>query len=51
MAASAPFLGGTIRAVRAVHGHGFIGSVMGDGRGWVVRLPGEPSVFLTFPAS
>ncbi len=42
-----PFLGGTILPVPATHGHGWIGSVMGAGVGYVIRLPGEPSLYLS----
>lgn len=41
------FLGGTVRAVPAKHGRGFIARVMGDGVGYVLELPGEPTLYLS----
>lgn len=41
------FLGGTIQAIKASHGRGLIGKLMGPGVGYVIRLPNEPVVYLT----
>jgi L-ascorbate metabolism protein UlaG (beta-lactamase superfamily) len=40
------FLGGTIRTVRCTHGRGMIGAVMEHGVGYLIEMPGEPSVYL-----
>lgn len=42
-----PFLGGTIRSVRCTHGLGLVGKLMEHGVGYLIELPGEPSVYLT----
>lgn len=42
-----PFLGGHIRVVAATHGHGFIARLMGAGAGYVLRFPGEPTLYLS----
>ncbi|OOG80828.1 Zn-dependent hydrolase [Pseudomonas sp. A25(2017)] len=42
-----PFLGGTIRTVRCTHGLGLVGKLMEHGVGYLIELPGEPSVYLT----
>ncbi|MEW5734652.1 MAG: MBL fold metallo-hydrolase [Thermodesulfobacteriota bacterium] len=39
-------LGGRIRAVPAVHGYGLIGKLMGPGVGFLLRFPGEPSLYI-----
>ena len=31
----------------ALHGHGLVGRLMGPGVGFVLRLPGEPSLYLS----
>ena len=41
-----PFLGGTIRTVRCVHGRGLVGSLMEHGVGYLIALPGEPGIYL-----
>lgn len=41
-----PFLGGTIRTVRCTHGRGLVGRVMEHGVGYLIALPGEPSLYL-----
>jgi L-ascorbate metabolism protein UlaG (beta-lactamase superfamily) len=40
------FLGGTIRTVRCTHGRGLIGAVMEHGVGYLIEMPGEPSLYL-----
>jgi L-ascorbate metabolism protein UlaG (beta-lactamase superfamily) len=41
-----PFLSGTIRPVACVHGEGLIGRLMAHGFGYLIAMPGEPSVYL-----
>jgi L-ascorbate metabolism protein UlaG (beta-lactamase superfamily) len=41
-----PFLGGTIRTQRCVHGHGLVGRLMEHGVGYLIERPGEPSVYV-----
>jgi L-ascorbate metabolism protein UlaG (beta-lactamase superfamily) len=41
-----PFLGGAIRTVRCTHGHGLVGAVMEHGVGYLIEMPGEPSLYL-----
>ncbi|AHL33462.1 Zn-dependent hydrolase [Pseudomonas brassicacearum] len=41
------FLGGNIRTVRCTHGRGLVGKLMEHGVGYLIELPGEPSVYLT----
>lgn len=41
-----PFLNGSIRTVRCMHGRGLIGSLMEHGVGYLIELPGEPSLYL-----
>lgn len=41
------FLSGTITAYKAVHGYGYIHRFMGPGMGYLIELPGEPSVYLS----
>jgi L-ascorbate metabolism protein UlaG (beta-lactamase superfamily) len=41
-----PFLGGTIRTLRCIHGRGLVGRLMEHGVGYLIELPGEPSLFL-----
>jgi L-ascorbate metabolism protein UlaG (beta-lactamase superfamily) len=41
-----PFMGGTIRTVRCTHGHGWVRALMEHGVGYLITLPGEPSVYL-----
>jgi L-ascorbate metabolism protein UlaG (beta-lactamase superfamily) len=40
-------LGGELTSVPAVHGRGFIGRLMGPGVGFLLRLPREPSLYLS----
>jgi L-ascorbate metabolism protein UlaG (beta-lactamase superfamily) len=42
-----PFLGGDIRAVPARHGHGWIHRLMANGAGYLLRLPNEPSIYIS----
>ncbi|MCD5992255.1 MBL fold metallo-hydrolase [Pseudomonas sp. CDFA 602] len=42
-----PFLGGAIRTVRCTHGEGVIGRLMEHGVGYLIELPGEPSLYLS----
>jgi L-ascorbate metabolism protein UlaG (beta-lactamase superfamily) len=42
-----PFLGGRIRTVRCTHGRGLVGALMEHGVGYLIELPGEPSLYLT----
>jgi len=46
-AAPVPFLGGTIETVRCTHGRGLVGRMMEHGVGYVLRLPGEPTLYLS----
>lgn len=41
-----PFLGGVIRTVRCTHGEGVVGRLMEHGVGYLIELPGEPSLYL-----
>jgi L-ascorbate metabolism protein UlaG (beta-lactamase superfamily) len=41
------FLGGTIRTVRCTHGLGLVGAVMEHGVGFLIEMPGEPSLYLS----
>lgn len=45
--AAQPFLGGTIRTVRCTHGRGLVGAMMEHGVGYLIEIPGEPSLYLT----
>jgi L-ascorbate metabolism protein UlaG (beta-lactamase superfamily) len=40
-------LGGELTSVPALHGRGLVGRLMGPGVGFLVRLPGEPSLYLS----
>jgi L-ascorbate metabolism protein UlaG (beta-lactamase superfamily) len=40
-------LGGELTSVPALHGRGFVGRLMGPGVGFLLRLPGEPSLYLS----
>jgi L-ascorbate metabolism protein UlaG (beta-lactamase superfamily) len=42
-----PFLGGRAHLVPAMHGHGWIGRAMGAGVGYVLSVPGHPSLYLS----
>lgn len=42
-----PFLGGTIRTVRCTHGRGLVGALMEHGVGYLIEMPGEPSLYLS----
>ncbi|MCP4544831.1 MAG: MBL fold metallo-hydrolase, partial [bacterium] len=41
------FFGGTITPVETAHGYGVIGKLMGPGLGYLIELPGEPSLYLS----
>ncbi|RON09282.1 Zn-dependent hydrolase [Pseudomonas brassicacearum] len=41
------FLGGQIRTVRCTHGRGLVGKMMEHGVGYLIEMPGEPSLYLT----
>jgi len=41
------FLGGEITAVPAKHGHGWVHNLMANGAGFYLRLPGEPSIYIS----
>lgn len=41
-----PFLGGRIRTVRCTHGEGWVGRLMEHGVGYLIEVPGEPSLYL-----
>jgi L-ascorbate metabolism protein UlaG (beta-lactamase superfamily) len=41
------FFGGTITALPASHGGCVMSKLMGPGAGYLIRLPGEPSLYLT----
>jgi len=41
------FFGGSIQTVPARHGHGIVGRMMGCGAGFLVRVPGEPTLYLS----
>jgi L-ascorbate metabolism protein UlaG (beta-lactamase superfamily) len=40
------FLGGTIRMVRCTHGLGIVGLFMEHGVGYLIEMPGEPSIYI-----
>lgn len=42
-----PYLGGTITPIPTKHGYGWISRLMGPGVGYVIELPGEPSLYLS----
>ena len=42
-----PFLGGVIRTVPCRHGRGLVGAMMEHGVGYLIEMPGEPSVYLS----
>jgi L-ascorbate metabolism protein UlaG (beta-lactamase superfamily) len=43
-----PFVaGGRVAAVPAVHGYGVVAKLMGPGAGYLIELPGEPSVYIS----
>jgi L-ascorbate metabolism protein UlaG (beta-lactamase superfamily) len=41
------FSGGYITGIPAIHGYGFVTKFMGDVMGFLLELPGEPSVYLS----
>lgn len=43
----APLLGGDITAVPAKHGHTWVHHLMANGAGYLLRLPGEPSIYIS----
>jgi L-ascorbate metabolism protein UlaG (beta-lactamase superfamily) len=42
-----PLLGGTIRTVQCQHGRGIVGFMMEHGVGYLIEMPGEPTLYLT----
>ena len=42
-----PFYGGTITPFPTAHGYGLIGKLMGHGVGYLIQLPGEPSLYIS----
>lgn len=46
-AAPVPFLGGSIQTVRCTHGRGLVGRMMEHGVGYLIRMPGEPTLYLS----
>jgi L-ascorbate metabolism protein UlaG (beta-lactamase superfamily) len=42
-----PFLGGAIRTVACAHGRGLVGALMEHGVGYLIEMPGEPSLYLS----
>lgn len=42
-----PFFEGTVKAVDAVHGYGWIHRIMANGVGFLIRFPGEPSLYIS----
>ncbi len=45
--AAQPFLDGTIRTIRCTHGRGLVGAFMEHGVGYLIALPGEPTLYLS----
>ncbi|HEY0062402.1 MAG TPA: MBL fold metallo-hydrolase [Telluria sp.] len=41
------FLEGSIQTVRCMHGRGLVGRLMAHGVGYLIRLPGEPTLYLS----
>lgn len=41
-----PFLGGSISTIRCTHGRGWVGALMEHGVGYLIALPGEPTLYL-----
>jgi|tagenome__1003787_1003787.scaffolds.fasta_scaffold20500013_2 L-ascorbate metabolism protein UlaG (beta-lactamase superfamily) len=41
------FFDGQITAFHAVHGYGLVGKMMGPGVGYLIELPGEPTIYLS----
>ena len=41
------FLGGSIIAFETTHGYGVVGKLMGPGLGYLIELPGEPSIYIS----
>jgi L-ascorbate metabolism protein UlaG (beta-lactamase superfamily) len=42
-----PFLGGSITPFHAVHGYGLLARLMGPGVGYLIELPGEPTIYIS----
>jgi L-ascorbate metabolism protein UlaG (beta-lactamase superfamily) len=42
-----PFLDGKITAIPTQHGHGWIHYLMANGAGFMLQLPGEPSIYIS----
>ncbi len=47
MGQATDFFGGTITAYAASHGGSVMSKLMGPGAGYLIRLPGEPSLYIT----
>ncbi len=41
-----PFLGGHITPIPCLHGRGWVGRLMAHGMGYLIEMPGEPSVYV-----
>jgi L-ascorbate metabolism protein UlaG (beta-lactamase superfamily) len=41
------FLGGSVTAFNAVHGYGLLAKLMGPGAGYLIELPGEPTIYVS----
>jgi L-ascorbate metabolism protein UlaG (beta-lactamase superfamily) len=46
-AAPVPFLEGTLQTVRCTHGRGLVGRMMEHGVGYLIRMPDEPTLYLS----
>jgi len=42
-----PWLGGQLMGVPATHGYGFVKQLMGNVMGFLIKFPGEPSIYLS----
>ncbi len=42
-----PLLGGEIIAIPALHGHSWVQNLMANGAGYLLRLPNEPSIYIS----
>ncbi|WP_224483426.1 MBL fold metallo-hydrolase [Robertkochia aurantiaca] len=41
------FMGGRIKGIPALHGYGIVSRLMGNVMGYLIELPGEPSIYLS----
>ncbi len=41
-----PFLGGFVTPIPCLHGRGWVGRLMAHGAGYLIEMPGEPSVYV-----